>query len=450
MRKLYLCLVALIVISLTPYLCYAGYQTDSLTLTGLKSKAVVATDANGTLIEGAAPDLSAYIKKDGTTTTTASIPFAAGASFGSTGQATVDASGNVATSGSGQFVSVKIPASTTPVIVDSYDVGDTGNKDGSVAVSQSFIGNGSILTKVNFTLSVTFGHNSTATAYLYAHSGTYGTSSVPTGSPLATSDIYPYIGSKGWKTLTFATPYTLVSGTQYCIVIYVSNANYGKSYYAADGVSGNLATGTLGGSWTPDAAKDLLFYVYGIPQGKTTFSGGAQYLDINYTLPTIAPTGNDYPLISSTAGVLSFNDQAVKTTSNVNFGTLGAGAITGTSLIKSGGTSSQFLKADGSVSTLTSGTDYAVPEVVLAKTTTYAIQETDTVLTGSGTFTFTLPTAVNSKIPKTIKNIGTGVITIATTSSQTIDGVTTYVIRTTNSGVQIISDNANWLIKAVF
>ena len=65
MKKLYLCFIALIIISANPYLCHAAYQTDSLTLTGLKNKAVVATDANGKLIEGAAPDLSAYYKLDG-------------------------------------------------------------------------------------------------------------------------------------------------------------------------------------------------------------------------------------------------------------------------------------------------------------------------------------------------------------------------------------------------
>ena len=46
----------------TTSICHAAYQTDSLTLTGLKNKAVVATDANGKLIEGSAPDLSAYAK----------------------------------------------------------------------------------------------------------------------------------------------------------------------------------------------------------------------------------------------------------------------------------------------------------------------------------------------------------------------------------------------------
>jgi hypothetical protein len=88
---------------------------------------------------------------------------------------------------------------------------------------------------------------------------------------------------------------------------------------------------------------------------------------------------------------------------------------------------------------------------VAAKTTTYTVLATDSFLTGSGTFTFTLPTAVGTTgKPYTIKNIGTGIITIACNGAQTIDGVATYVIRTTNNGVTIISDGSNWQVKGVF
>ena len=90
-------------------------------------------------------------------------------------------------------------------------------------------------------------------------------------------------------------------------------------------------------------------------------------------------------------------------------------------------------------------------EAYTAQTSTYGIQTTDSFVACQGNFTTTLPTAVGVTGKNyTIKNTGTGVVTIATTSSQTIDGVTTYVIRTTNSGVTLISNGANWLIKAVF
>lgn len=90
-------------------------------------------------------------------------------------------------------------------------------------------------------------------------------------------------------------------------------------------------------------------------------------------------------------------------------------------------------------------------ETITAKTTTYTVLTTDSFLTGSGTFTFTLFTASgNSGKVLTFKNIGTGVITIDANSSETIDSELTYIIRTQNSGVTIISNGTNWLIKGVF
>lgn len=63
--------------------------------------------------------------------------------------------------------------------------------------------------------------------------------------------------------------------------------------------------------------------------------------------------------------------------------------------------------------------------------------------------TYTLPTAVGVagkiyRIKKTTNN--TSLLTIATTSSQTIDGVTTLALATLNENVSLVSDNANWQI----
>lgn len=87
-------------------------------------------------------------------------------------------------------------------------------------------------------------------------------------------------------------------------------------------------------------------------------------------------------------------------------------------------------------------------ESVVSKTTTYSIATTDyTVQATSGTFTVTLPTAVGvlGKI-YVIKNTGTGVITVATTSSQNIDASTTYSLSAQYKYVVVQSDNANWMI----
>lgn len=88
---------------------------------------------------------------------------------------------------------------------------------------------------------------------------------------------------------------------------------------------------------------------------------------------------------------------------------------------------------------------------VTSKTTTYAIANTDYAILCSGSaFTVTLPTAVGiSGKPFIIKKTDfslTNIITIATTSSQTIDGVTTTTLNTQNESVYLYSDGANWQI----
>lgn len=65
----------------------------------------------------------------------------------------------------------------------------------------------------------------------------------------------------------------------------------------------------------------------------------------------------------------------------------------------------------------------------------------------SGTFTVTLPTAVGiAGREYVIKNSGTGVITIATSSSQRIDANLTLTLSTQYEAATIVSDGANWKI----
>jgi hypothetical protein len=64
----------------------------------------------------------------------------------------------------------------------------------------------------------------------------------------------------------------------------------------------------------------------------------------------------------------------------------------------------------------------------------------------SGTTTITLPTAIGNLNTYTIKNAGTGVATVATTSSQTIDGSTTASLPVRYTSLTLVSDGANWNI----
>ena len=76
--------------------------------------------------------------------------------------------------------------------------------------------------------------------------------------------------------------------------------------------------------------------------------------------------------------------------------------------------------------------------------TTYTVGEDDYTVSCTGTFTVTLPTAVGveGKVYE-IKNAGTGTITLATTSSQTIDDQTTQTL-IQYEALTVCSDGANW------
>lgn len=84
--------------------------------------------------------------------------------------------------------------------------------------------------------------------------------------------------------------------------------------------------------------------------------------------------------------------------------------------------------------------------VVSTNTSAGGAASTDYVYLASGTINVTLPTAVGNQNLYTIKNTGTGVITVNTTSSQTIDGSLTAPIKVQYLSLTIISDGANWNI----
>jgi len=83
----------------------------------------------------------------------------------------------------------------------------------------------------------------------------------------------------------------------------------------------------------------------------------------------------------------------------------------------------------------------------VAVTTTYTVLLTDNIVDcTSGTFTVNLPTAVGYEgLTFTIKNSGTGLITVDPNGSQTIDGDTTKIL-TQYDSMTIVSNNANWII----
>lgn len=84
----------------------------------------------------------------------------------------------------------------------------------------------------------------------------------------------------------------------------------------------------------------------------------------------------------------------------------------------------------------------------LVKTGAYTILPSDSLINyTSGTVSATLPTAVGITGHQiTIKNSGSGAITVATTSAQTIDGASIYSLASQYKYVIVISNGANWII----
>jgi hypothetical protein len=84
---------------------------------------------------------------------------------------------------------------------------------------------------------------------------------------------------------------------------------------------------------------------------------------------------------------------------------------------------------------------------VSSNTTAGSAAGTDYVYLVSGTTTITLPTAVGNTNLYTIKRVGTNTVSIATTSSQTIDGSTSPItINVQNVSLTLVSDGSNWKI----
>lgn len=131
------------------------------------------------------------------------------------------------------------------------------------------------ITRVFFKLRKNGSPTGNAVAKVYAHSGTFGSSSVPTGGALATSsnvDVSKLTSSYVVTEFTFPTPFEAVASTNYVVSIeFTGNAsNYIEVEGAASGThAGNKSENT--GTWAAQAAADLNITIhtspklYGIP-----------------------------------------------------------------------------------------------------------------------------------------------------------------------------------------
>ncbi|MES1223336.1 MAG: hypothetical protein ABUT20_48020, partial [Bacteroidota bacterium] len=99
-------------------------------------------------------------------------------------------------------------------------------------------------------------------------------------------------------------------------------------------------------------------------------------------------------------------------------------------------------------STLDVRGSFSVPITTFSGATTAGASDNMLVFTGSSATTLTLPTAASiaGRI-YWVKNGGTATVTIATTSSQTIDGLSTWSL-TQGKTLRVVSDGSNWYVAS--
>jgi hypothetical protein len=171
------------------------------------------------------------------------------------------------------------------------------------SVSQSFTGDGRFAFRARFWLKKVGSPTGFITARLYAHTGTFGTDSRPTGLGRQTSEINVRAEDLGtsyaWQDFHFEPKQILAEGTKYCIIlVYVD----GDASNYVD-VGADNSSPTHGGNeayydtaWNTESGVDLCFQIdtVSIPKtglGDHTFTDETTWTDVWW--------GSIYSLISS-------------------------------------------------------------------------------------------------------------------------------------------------------
>lgn len=165
--------------------------------------------------------------------------------------------------------------------------------------AQSFVNgsNGVYLTRAFTRLRKVGSPTGNIVAKLYTHSGTYGTSSVPTGGALSTSnniDVSKLTTIYQEVEFGFYTQYLMTASTNY-VVAFEYSAGNGSNYVQVGGVTtsghgGNRSENT--GAWAATATDDLNFQVYASP--KLYGISGEKFRGITHELGLTTPRSGDF------------------------------------------------------------------------------------------------------------------------------------------------------------
>ena len=128
---------------------------------------------------------------------------------------------------------------------------------------------------------------------------------------------------------------------------------------------------------------------------------------------------------------------------NQNFSQLASDALN-----RGGGTITGNIAVDSGITIDGVDVGLGIPATVSTKTSNYTVLTTDgirAIFLANGTFTITLyaSSGMTGRMV-TVKNIGTGAVTIDGNASETIDGSATQVISAAQQSLTLVSDGTNW------
>lgn len=166
-------------------------------------------------------------------------------------------------------VDTAIPFATATMTSYSTQNSDQAVYSGSViGVSQSFTATAFRMSSVKFYLKKVGSPTGNVTVELRTHSGTLGTSSIPTGVALAISNTLDITTlTTSYQLIEFTFPWYfqyLFTATNFCVTVNYSGGDVSNclnvGYNSSSGHGGNKATNT-GGTWTAQSGHDCYFAV---------------------------------------------------------------------------------------------------------------------------------------------------------------------------------------------
>ncbi len=291
--------------------------------------------------------------------------------------------------------------------------------------------------------------NTTATKNFLTQTGNGAASAAPAWGAIASADL-PAI------TLTGDVTGTASGGsitTTYALTVPVNRGGTGITSGTSGGVLAFTAAGTIASSGALAQNGIVLGGGAGVaPTSLATNSSTAFALISGGT--NTAPSWGTLQLGGGGTGATTkagaFDALSPMTTG----GDIIYGGASGTGTRLANGTSGYVLTSAGGTSAPT-WAPASVVETFAAKTADYTLTTSDNNITvddSGGNVTITLPTAVGNTRTYHIKKISDVAFqtSIATTSSQTIDGRATTEVKLYTKGdyLEVYSNNANWIIKS--